>query len=109
MNTGAGQLRDKVTIQVASDHTRDEFGGATPVWETLDRVYAKISPLAARELETARSFAATVTHAIRIYFRDDVTTTQRIVLGSRTFAINGAVDPDQRRQYLDLYATELVT
>lgn len=104
----AGRLRDKMTLQTATGETRGEDGSSTPVWADTAPVWAEILPLSSRESEIAKGYAATVSHRIRIYFRTDVATAQRLKLGNRIFAINGFFDPDQRRQFLDIYATESI-
>jgi len=103
----AGDLRDTIELQSVTGETRDAYGASTPTWTTYATVWAEIKPLSARQMDIGRTYSDSVSHAIRIRYRDGVSPTHRAKFGSRVFAINGAVETE-RRVEITLFATELV-
>lgn len=105
----AGQLRHRITILTPSGEVRDSYGGVTPQWSELAKPWAEIIPVSARELEVARGYSPTVSHQIRIRYRTDINSRCTISYATRSFSINGVVDPDGRRRELLMYCTEIVS
>lgn len=103
----SGDLHDLISLQSVTAETRGARGESVPVWTTYASAWAEVKPLNAKQLEVGRAYADTVSHAIRIRYRDGVSPTHQAVLGSRIFAINGVVET-VRRTELTIYATEVV-
>lgn len=103
----AGTLRHRVTIQQATE-TQNSYGEIVQTWTTVATVWGAIEARGMRESFTASQQFATADHVITIRHRSDVTPKMRLVYGSRTFDIEGAVDPDGRKRELRLYVREVV-
>lgn len=101
----AGALRHRVTIELPVE-TPDGQGGQTVVWSPLATVWAEIRPLKTDETVNAHQVEARTTHVIRVRHRTDILPTMRVVLGMRTFAIQGVLDDGERRRYLHLFCEE---
>ena len=82
------------------------LGERVPTLTTWRPVYAEVSTIKAREVDTAKTFAQAVTHVIRIRYLAGVEPTMRVAFGSRQFAINGIIDVDERHVELRLFCTE---
>lgn len=102
---GAGVLRHQVTLQSQST-AQNSYGEAVRTWADLGTVWAQVSPVSARELFAAAQAQATTTHQITIRYRSDVTASCRVKFGSRYFAIDGVLNPDERNWRLVLLCTE---
>src|SRR5689334_11747542 len=99
-----GDLRHRVTIQQPT-YTTNNLGERVPGWSMIGRAWVALNPVIGREVELARTFAATVTHKITMRYRAGLTPNLRLVLGSRIFAINGIVDLEERHRWLNVFAT----
>lgn len=104
----AGSLRHLITIQNAVPGSPDAFGQRVISWSTFATLYAAIEPQTGRQLEYARSFAATVTHKITTRYVPGILPTMRVQFGTRIFTINAAINPEERCRELNLYCTETV-
>lgn len=100
-----GTLRHRVELQERVD-TQDGTGQAVPTWRTYATVWAAIEPLSGRELIAAKQAQSQATTKMRLRFVDGVGTTDRAVFGSRTYAINSVINPDERNRELHLMCTE---
>lgn len=101
-----GRLRNLVTLQAAT-RTDLEGGG----WEEgppvdVATIWAAIEPLEGSERLRAMQVSASLSHRIRIRYRDDVTAKNRIVYGARIFNITAVIDPNERHEELHLLAEE---
>jgi SPP1 family predicted phage head-tail adaptor len=103
---GAGKYDRKVELQRATD-TPDTYGERTSAWASYAYPWAEIRPLSARQVEQARSFSDTVTHAITMRYRSDLRQSDRIKYGTRLFQIDGFIEVGRRVETL-IYATERV-
>lgn len=83
----AGQLRHKVALQRATV-TADAAGQPTKTWATYATVYAEILPLSGREMLAAQRIQSELDTNIRIRYRADVATTDRVVYGSTTYEVS---------------------
>ncbi len=102
----AGKLRHLITFQRRTD-TQDNYGAPVPSWAALTpKSWADIMPLSGREAEFGKSIAATVSHRIEIRFRSDLILADKIIFGSRAFAINAIIDPEERGRKQYLYCSE---
>lgn len=106
----AGQFRDIATLERPTV-TRGTVGQNVTSWGTLKaNVRCDIQQQSANEGELARRNVATATHTITLY-RDssiDLKTTDRVVSGSRTFAIGGIATQGVGGVFWILTVTEMV-
>lgn len=130
-----GPLRHRVKIQTPVI-TRDDCGGAIETWEDFaapasgvytdpaiagaetdsgttgvlttltSTFYASIEPLIGREYMAAKQMQADVTHKIRMRYIPGLTTTMRIVFGTRVFEIESILNVQERNRELVIMATE---
>ena len=103
----AGRMRQKVTIQQLAD-TQDAQGGRSETWTTYQEVWAAITPLRGREYFAADQAQSRVTHTIRCRWLTGVTPKMRIVLDSRTFRIQSAINEEERDIILLLMCEEII-
>ena len=96
-----GALRHRLALERSSLDANAET-----VWTAIDTVFAAISPISAREVETGGAMAGTVTHRIEMRFRADVSSRDRLRDGARIFRIVVARDLDERRNRLIVLAEE---
>lgn len=97
----AGALRDYVTIQQPGT-ARSGTGAAAPVWTTYAAVWARIRPLTMRERVNGAQLAPEVDTEIEIRYLAGVTAGMRVVAGAEVYGIDGAEDPERKRQRLVL-------
>ena len=94
-------------IKIVSDNDAIGTGGSitenpATVWEG----WAAIWPVSAREARENRRVGETVTHNIRMYYRDGISSKMRVEYDSRSFEIKGKINPDEGNFYLDLVCEE---
>ena len=70
--------------------------------------WAAIWPASAREARENMREGLTVTHTIRMYYRDGVDATMLVAYGARTFEIVSIINPDEAGFYLDLVCSEII-
>lgn len=106
--TRTGDRRHPVTIEslVTAQTT---FGDETEVWSTVATVFAEIIPLAGTERIDGSEVHANATHRLNIRFRPSMSTSMRIMYGSRTLQIISIRDIDERHHELELMCAEEVT
>lgn len=109
---GAGSLRDRLHFQQRLVG-QDGFGNERPgEWQTMFTAAAELIPLRGTETVMAARLAGMQPYVIRIRSSTQsrlVDTSWRIVDArrpERIFNITAIVDPDNRRAWLDLTATE---
>lgn len=105
MAVRAGRLRHRVTVQSQAT-VQNAYGEGVRSWSNVAEVWAEVSPISARELFAAAQAQATTTHRITIRYRNDVTASCRVKFGTRYFAIDGVMNPDERNDRLLLLCTE---
>ena len=103
----AGTLRNKVTIQVATEAQGDS-GEITSTWATFAEVWAAIEPIKGAESFRSQHVHAEATTQIRIRYLASVTTKMRVLFGTRIFKIESIVDPKERIRELMLMCVEEV-
>jgi SPP1 family predicted phage head-tail adaptor len=106
----AGKYRHLVTIQQPATPSQDANGEPTPAWQTLGKVWGRISPKDGRQLALSQipTTTATVTHEIEIRFLAGVTAGCRILYGTRVFTVNASRNEDERNIRQFILATEVV-
>ena len=104
---GAGQLRNRVTLQTAAT-VADAGGGGSVSWSNTATVSAKVEPLSGREQFHADQVRGPVSHKITMRYRSDVTVTaaMRISFDSRLFNIRGVRKLDEINQWIEVMAEE---
>lgn len=97
-STGLSALRHQVTIQVKQP------SGA---WIDFATVWAAIEPVSAKENIDRSDVEQSITHKIKIRYREGVISTMRVVYGGQLFSIESVVDPTERKLELELICEEL--
>jgi SPP1 family predicted phage head-tail adaptor len=103
-----GQFRNYVAIERAT-MTRGTTGQAVPAWSTWKQWWCRISPISGREAQTARAFAASVSHKIEGRFVDGMLPTDRINYGGRYFTIDSVTNTEESDYQHILYCTEVIS
>ncbi len=101
-----GQLTKRIRIekQIKSD---DSHGtNNAKAYQIRAVVWASIEPLSEREALQAASVTSALRSAITIWYRGDISITDRILLGSRTFQIESYQDPTGQQVQLRLVCVE---
>lgn len=96
-----GALRHRLTIERAALGADGET-----VWTPAGTLFAALLPLTGDTSEAGGGATGRVGHRIEIRFRDDLTSRDRLVKGSRVFRIHAVRDPDERRARLLIDAEE---
>ncbi len=100
-----GSLRYRVTLQAP---TRTDVGGgaATITWATFAQMFARIIPLAGREIVVADGIAARITHEVWIRYIEGVAAQMRFVDGRRILEIRAVLDVAGRKRWLKCFCEE---
>jgi len=105
-----GSLRNKITIQ-NTDLTTDNHGGFTTGRSTHITAFAKITPKGGREVfsdTTGEKVQNPHIFEFLIRYRSGITTTMRILFGSRTFNIIKINNENDYNDMITITATENV-
>jgi SPP1 family predicted phage head-tail adaptor len=106
-----GQMNQQVTIQLGTA-TQDDYGSPVTTWSTVATVWASVLPNR-RATDLERFLEATgrerqrTQYTLRLYFRADVTENNRLLWGAKPLDIKRVIDPDGRRQWLEIEAQEI--
>ncbi|MFW1700871.1 phage head closure protein [Acinetobacter pittii] len=104
----AGELRDRVIIQRFNDSGRDDDGYQIPSgWVDYKSLYAKITPLSARDLFAAQAAQAKTIARMKIRYRTDIETTMRVIYRGQVYAIDGPALDDAETG--NIYSTFLLS
>lgn len=109
-----GKLNKRITIQEPTE-TSDGMGSFTTVWSDLHTLSGAIWPVSANELVRSMQTTMEITHRIRIrYQRWEVKPKYRIkftdaVKGARYFNIVSITNPNEKQEWLDILAKEVVS
>ena len=96
MSRNIGQYRHRVTVQ-ASTITQDATTGEEiKAWATAATPWARVRPLSGREYLQAEQVEASASHEISFLSVSGLTTSHRILWGTRVFDINHINDLDER-------------
>ena len=105
-----GSLRNKITIQNTTT-SADSHGGFTTGRSTYVTAFAKITPKAGRQIfneSTGERVQNPHTFEFLIRYRSGITTTMRILFGSRTFDIVKINDENDYNNFITITAIENV-
>ena len=94
---GARRRRFVLELPIESP---DGFGGVTRAYAAGPQVWGAIEMLRGEELVRAARPEQSVTHRVRLRYREGVTAAHRLADGLRRFQIRSAADPDGRRREL---------
>jgi SPP1 family predicted phage head-tail adaptor len=100
-----GQLRHRLTIQVAGLRT-DDTGAPDQAWSDVTTVFGRINPLTGRELTDAQAHDARVTHEITVRSFSGLTPKHRIKFGTRIFDVLAVLDKDERQRAMRVVCVE---
>lgn len=106
----AGTLRHRVTIQALNLNaasTRDAHGGIVEEWRDVLDVWAQVEPIRAIEMFRANQVDARITHRVTMRYQRGIDTSMRIQFGGRVFLLLSVINPDERRQLLEMLAMEI--
>tara|TARA_R100001443_G_C3285981_1_gene161578 strand:+ start:318 stop:662 length:345 start_codon:yes stop_codon:yes gene_type:complete len=105
-----GKLRNKITIQ-NTNLTTDNHGGFTTGRSTHITAFAKMTPKSGKQIfsdKTGRQVENPHTYEFLIRYRDNITTSMRILFGTRTFDIIKINDENDFKNYITIEAIENV-
>lgn len=101
MGRRAGELRHRVQIQKKTSG-RDANNYPIPeAWVTYKILFAKVTPLSARDLIAAQAAQSETIARLKINYRTDIETTMRVVHKGRIYAITSPAldDPNSGNEY----------
>lgn len=106
-----GLLNQQVAIQ-SGTAALDDYGSPTTTWSTVATVWASVLPNR-RATDLERFLEATgrerqrTQYTVKLYFRTDVSELNRLVWGTKALDIKRVIDPDGRRQWLEIEVQEI--
>ena len=103
----SGELKNQVELQ-GQVKVPDGMGGFTISFLTLTTVWAAIWPLKSIEAHEGGRVVATVTHRIRIRYREGVRASWRIKFKNKYFNIVEILNLNTDYKVLDLMAKEVI-
>jgi SPP1 family predicted phage head-tail adaptor len=96
-------------ISIVDDSETIGDGGTIEKTETTDwEGWAAIWPASAKEARENMREGLTVTHTVRMYYRDGIDATMRVLFGNRSFDIVSIINPEEADVYLDLVCAEIL-
>ena len=101
-----GRMDQRIEIQDNQGTTQDAHGNPSADWRTVLRCWACVSPVSGSEAMVANQVNGK--RPIKITMRPiyDVTTKNRVRLGTRLFDVNSVVDVDTGGRVMELVCTE---
>lgn len=107
MPTAAGQLRERVRIEQATE-AQNAYGEATRTWAEFDTVWAAVRPVTGNERMEAHTVKGQISHRVRVRYLPGIVPKMRISYRGRLLHIDQVYDVDERRRMLDLMCREEV-
>ncbi len=104
--TSIGRLTERLALQRAT-LTNDTEGGKAKTFSTYATVWGALEPLNGRESLLAEQVTAVLAQAVTIWFRTDVSVTDRIQVRGRTLQIESFQDLTGFRDELRLMCSEV--
>lgn len=98
-------LRHRITLE-SPTLAADDAGGRSTTYTVAAGLWAEIIPISGQERLEVGRVEQTITHRIRMRYREGVTTAMRIRHGVRYFDIISAYDPFEDRKWLVCLAKE---
>lgn len=87
----------------------DGAGSWTEDWTAVAATVARVSPISARDRLQYAQMEYPVTHKVYLPGSADVRPEDRIVLGGRTLAVKGVVNPSELGHHLEVLCEELTS
>ena len=84
----------------------DGLVGTTSSYVDISVVPAAVWPVTAKEHVQAMAQQITITHRVRIRYREGIRGTWRLKYGQRIFEIVGIIDPNESHRWLDIMVKE---
>lgn len=100
-----GKLRERVTLE-RMERTPDGFGGATVSWSQVATCRAEVISFAGREQQRAARTERRSPWRVVTRYREDATSSMRILWRGRTLDIQSVIDPDGERRWLAMDCVE---
>ncbi|HHY2116900.1 TPA: phage head closure protein [Acinetobacter baumannii] len=100
MGQNAGELRHRVIIQAYTEPSRDDDG--FPIeggWSEYKKLWAKVTPLSAKDLIAAQADQSEVVARMKIRYREDITTKMQVLWKGRIFSIKSQALDDSEDSY----------
>ncbi|MDD9320333.1 phage head closure protein [Acinetobacter lactucae] len=98
----AGELCHRVTIQRDEGSIKDDDGYEGPAdWRDFLHLWAKVTPLSARDLIAAQGYQSQVVARLKIRHRTDIDSSMRVIFQGIKYAIDGPAlnDPETGNIY----------
>jgi SPP1 family predicted phage head-tail adaptor len=102
-----GELRHRLVLE-APVEAPDGAGGVTRSHASVATLWAKVTPVSARNAVVADDQGATISHRIVIRARFDLTTRHRLRDGARIFRVVSFRDQDGSGRFIEIGADERV-
>ncbi len=96
----APELRNRVIIQAYTEAGRDDDG--FPIeggWSEFKKLWAKVTPLSAKDLIAAQADQSEVVARMKIRYREDITTKMQVIWKGRIFSIKSQALDDSEDSY----------
>ena len=100
-----GDLKNRIKLEAPTD-TSDGMGGITQTFASMATVFAAIWPVSASEQIQNMGLTMTITHRIRIRYRDDVIPSWRINYNGKYYNIVSIINPGMNNRQLEILAKE---
>lgn len=99
------QMKRRVSIQSIT-LSSDGQGGQTESWATDATVWAAIEPMKGFEKFQAAQLQTPLSHKVTMRYRTGVTTSKRLLYGSRVFDIKEVINVNEDGNFLELKCIE---
>jgi SPP1 family predicted phage head-tail adaptor len=94
----AGDLRERVTVQIASG-TTNTLGETVLAWSNSTSVWASVEGVSAREQLTAGQNQVAISHRVRMRYLSGLTQNMRLSWRSRTLEIVSLLEHGNRSEH----------
>ena len=95
MALDAGTLRERVTVQQASEN-RNRLGESISEWATFATVWASVNGVSAREYLLAGQQQVDISHRVKMRYLTGLTPKMRLVWRGRTLEIISILEHENR-------------
>ena len=108
MKRHANELQHVGELQTFTATETDNRGQPVGDWDATATVRLKIEPLTSRTAEYAHQLYELATHVLWLRYRSGVTSSQRLVVGSRVFNFGYVENVEESGRWLRILASEAV-
>jgi SPP1 family predicted phage head-tail adaptor len=102
-----GDLKNRIQLE-APVAASDNMGGSTDTFTTMATIWAAIWPVSASEQIEGMGATMTITHRIRIRYREDVIPSWRINFKGKYYNIVSIINPGMNNRMIEILAKESV-